>query len=81
MNAQEAMEEALFTANLLDKYKITFPVAYDCEGFKNATSRAACAVACGAIDMASRSTDIISAFILFFMCFILLLSSFGVSLF
>ncbi len=39
VNAQEAMEEALFTANLLDKYKITFPVAYDCEGFKNATSR------------------------------------------
>lgn len=39
VNAQEAMEEALFTANLLDKYKITFPVVYDCEGFKNATSR------------------------------------------
>lgn len=35
----EAVEEAVFTANLIDKYQITFPVAYDCEGFRNATSR------------------------------------------
>ncbi len=39
VNEAEAVEEALFTANLIDKYKITFPVAYDCEGFRNQTSR------------------------------------------
>ena len=39
VNEAEAVEEALFTANLIDKYKITFPVAYDCEGFRNTTSR------------------------------------------
>lgn len=39
VNEAEVVEEAMFTANLIDKYKITFPVAYDCEGFKNATSR------------------------------------------
>lgn len=39
VNEAEAVEEAVFTANLIDKYKITFPVAYDCEGFRNATSR------------------------------------------
>ncbi|MCM1182086.1 MAG: glycoside hydrolase family 25 protein [Roseburia sp.] len=35
----EVIEEALFTANLIDKYQITFPVAFDCEGFRNSTSR------------------------------------------
>lgn len=35
----EVLEEANFTANLIDKYKITFPVAYDCEGFKSTASR------------------------------------------
>lgn len=39
VNEAEAVEEAVFTANLIDKYQITFPVAYDCEGFRNATSR------------------------------------------
>ncbi|MDE7272097.1 MAG: hypothetical protein K2N95_03410 [Lachnospiraceae bacterium] len=39
VNEAEAVEEAVFTANLLDKYKITFPVAYDCEGFRDTTSR------------------------------------------
>lgn len=39
VNEAEAVEEAVFTANLIDKYRITFPVAYDCEGFRNATSR------------------------------------------
>lgn len=39
VNEAEAVEEAVFTANLIDQYKITYPVAYDCEGFKNATSR------------------------------------------
>lgn len=35
----EVVEEANFTANMIAKYKITFPVAYDCEGFRNASSR------------------------------------------
>ncbi len=39
INQAEAVEEAIFTANLIDKYQITFPVAYDCEGFRNTTSR------------------------------------------
>lgn len=39
VNEAEAVEEAVFTANLIDKYRITFPVAYDCEGFRNAASR------------------------------------------
>ncbi|MDE7029751.1 MAG: hypothetical protein K2P63_07205 [Lachnospiraceae bacterium] len=39
VNEAEAVEEAVFTANLIDKYRITFPVAYDCEGFRDAASR------------------------------------------
>lgn len=39
VTAQEAVEEATFTANILDKYPITFPVAYNCEGFSKKTSR------------------------------------------
>lgn len=35
----EAIEEAQFTANLIDKYQITFPVAFDCEGFRDSSSR------------------------------------------
>lgn len=35
----EVIEEANFTANLIDKYKITFPVAFDCEGFRSTASR------------------------------------------
>lgn len=39
ITAEEALEEAVFTANLLDKYKITFPVAFDSEGYKNSANR------------------------------------------
>lgn len=39
VNEAEVLEEAAFTANLIDQYQITFPVAYDCEGYRNATSR------------------------------------------
>jgi GH25 family lysozyme M1 (1,4-beta-N-acetylmuramidase) len=35
----EALEEANFVISLISKYKITFPVAYDCEQFNSATSR------------------------------------------
>ena len=36
---EEAREEAAWTANLLGGYPITYPVAYNCEGFQNAGSR------------------------------------------
>lgn len=39
VTAAEAVEEAMFTANILDKYKITYPVAYDCENYDSSTSR------------------------------------------
>ena len=39
VNKAEAVEEATWVCNLLDKYQITYPVAFDCEGYKNADSR------------------------------------------
>lgn len=39
VTAQEAVEEAVFTANIIDKYAITFPVVYNCEGFTQKSSR------------------------------------------
>lgn len=36
---KEAMEEAAFTASAIKGYKISCPVVYDCEGYKNETSR------------------------------------------
>lgn len=39
LTAAEAVEEAVFTANILDKYQITYPVAYDCEGYNSSSSR------------------------------------------
>lgn len=35
----EVIEEANFTLNIISKYKITFPVAYDCEGYNKTSSR------------------------------------------
>jgi GH25 family lysozyme M1 (1,4-beta-N-acetylmuramidase) len=35
----EVLEEAYFTINLISNYKITFPVAYDCERYNYSTSR------------------------------------------
>lgn len=35
----EAVEEAEWTAELIAKYKITYPVAYNCEGFNQTNSR------------------------------------------
>ncbi len=35
----EVLEEAAFALNIISKYKITFPVAYDCEGYKSAANR------------------------------------------
>jgi GH25 family lysozyme M1 (1,4-beta-N-acetylmuramidase) len=35
----EVLEEADFTINLISKYNITFPVAYDCEGYRKTSSR------------------------------------------
>ena len=36
---EEAVEEAQWVADLLAKYPITYPVAYDCEGFADPESR------------------------------------------
>lgn len=39
MTEEEAREEARFTTDLIAKYKITYPVAYNCEGFQDAGNR------------------------------------------
>ena len=36
---EEAKEEAEWTKNLLSGYPVTYPVAYNCEGFQNTSSR------------------------------------------
>lgn len=36
---EEAKEEAEWTKNLLSGYPVTYPVAYNCEGFQNLSSR------------------------------------------
>lgn len=36
---EEAREEAAFTANIIAKYKITYPVAFNCEDFQSPDSR------------------------------------------
>lgn len=39
VNEQEALEEAAWVTNYIAQYKITYPVVYNCEGFKSADSR------------------------------------------
>lgn len=39
ISEEEAEEEAKWAANLMAKYPITFPVVYDCEGFRSPDSR------------------------------------------
>ncbi|MBE5876251.1 MAG: glycoside hydrolase family 25 [Lachnospiraceae bacterium] len=39
VNVEEALEEAAWTCAYIAQYKITYPVAYNCEGFKTAGSR------------------------------------------
>ena len=39
VNEAEAKEEANWVSSYISKYKITYPVAYDCEGFESADSR------------------------------------------
>lgn len=39
ISENEAREEAEFTANIIAKYNITYPVAYNCEDFLSADSR------------------------------------------
>ncbi|MBQ3104285.1 MAG: glycoside hydrolase family 25 [Lachnospiraceae bacterium] len=36
---QEAVEEANWTADFISRYKITYPVVYDCEGYERQDSR------------------------------------------
>lgn len=46
---EEARQEAVFTKNIIAKYKITYPVAYNCEDFQSPESRQY------GLDTASRS--------------------------
>lgn len=39
INVEEALEEAAWTCAYIAQYKITYPVAYNCEGFKTTGSR------------------------------------------
>lgn len=39
ISEEEAIEEANWAADLIDRYSITYPVAYDCEGYQEADSR------------------------------------------
>lgn len=39
INEEEAREEAAWVTNFISQYKITYPVAYNCEGFLAADSR------------------------------------------
>lgn len=39
VSEEEAIEEANWAADILDQYSITYPVAYDCEGYLEQTSR------------------------------------------
>ncbi len=39
ISEEEAKEEANWAADLLDQYSITYPVAYDCEGYHETDSR------------------------------------------
>lgn len=39
VSEEEAVEEANWAADLIDQYSITYPVAYDCEGYQESDSR------------------------------------------
>lgn len=39
VNTTEAIEEAKWTVSAIKSYSISYPVVYDCEGFKNSDSR------------------------------------------
>ena len=39
LNQQEAIEEAKWTLQCIKSYSISYPVVYDCEGYKHSTSR------------------------------------------
>lgn len=39
INEEEALEEAKWVCDYIEKYPITYPVAYNCEGFQNSENR------------------------------------------
>lgn len=39
VNEKEVNEEVAFVTSIIDKYQITYPVAYDCEGFDDSENR------------------------------------------
>ncbi len=49
ISSSEALEEAKWTASMIEGYPISYPVVYDCEGFDEADSRM------NSLDMAQRT--------------------------
>lgn len=58
---EEAREEAAFTANIIARYKITYPVAFNCEDFQSPDSRQYGLDAAQRTDLACAFLDEISA--------------------
>ncbi|MDE6712751.1 MAG: glycoside hydrolase family 25 [Lachnospiraceae bacterium] len=58
---EEAREEALFTMNIIAKYRITYPVAYNCEDFLSTDSRQYGLDASARTELACAFLDEISA--------------------
>lgn len=58
---EEAREEALFTINIIAKYRITYPVAYNCEDFLSTDSRQYGLDASARTELACAFLDEISA--------------------
>lgn len=58
---EEARAEAAFTKDIISKYRITYPVAYNCEGYQAADSRQYGLDASARTNLASAFLDEISA--------------------
>ena len=58
---EEAREEAIFTMNIIAKYRITYPVAYNCEDFQSTDSRQYGLDASARTELACAFLDEISA--------------------
>lgn len=58
---EEAREEAVFTMNIIAKYRITYPVAYNCEDFQSTDSRQYGLDASARTELACAFLDEISA--------------------
>lgn len=61
VTTEEAREEAIFTMNIIAKYRITYPVAYNCEDFLSTDSRQYGLDASARTELACAFLDEISA--------------------